>query len=1314
MAVVAPADFAAFSQATGVDYPASEEEKARLTPLVLQFKAQVESEQRENRGPNILGGALVGAGLVGAGIGAAALAQHLKRQGVRPEIADEVATAAAERGRTGRLGEAFKAVAPAATKGLDRVTRSGGAISRARGEYDPQGLLQSDLGRDILNAATPEAQSALVESLAAKGDRRAEDVARLVAVRETGLPSEDYRGDAVSYNSAADALSRRGPGGVGQVSGSERYGTVTPQELQEQGGYLPQTRRTAAGMMQPGYLEPEEKDDANLVLPSGELLMRPSKDAEGNWIKVPVKVSEMKALGRYQEAMEKGNVKATYEGVIPKSALVVAERDGTGRPIRVYRDREDAITKGMYEALPGDPQVKPLSSTMKSRIVAAPGHEFVGPVSQEPTRNDPYVGADNPYDALTRMQRSSEGEGSWKTIDIPVRRRSYSEIQWDPEAEVIDKHGRVVKKGAYRPTEPQLMEGGMREPSLYRPQPGVDEPRYGSGRIVGASAFEEIPAQRYTGGIKTANVQTMHYGEAEPEIQDYSTNRVQNRVIPGDRLDYLDKVDEYVNALQSSAGLAVSPDSSEAEQLASDVQAARVGISRARQALPTRTVQSTFQQDPYILKELGAPGGRAGLRYLQREQALKNIYGRSLSRRERIDLATEEAQKAGVDPVTVLNAAHGVLTNRRKQETVQKTPGMGLGKTTEEAKARLAGTGEGDFLERVYTVLSKQERLPGSGERAAALGGDDVALAHSFINQIPGLSEMFGTNLKGLSLQEKTGVVFEAVSMAAKDYKKAIEMFPELGAKAYAGGAGTHFFEQFAKTYVRRATAMMGIEAAGGQGTQASLMTVPAGTSERLALKALNTGRSLADVIDEEIAGADSAADAFARLDARTSGVKKTEAFDDPNTNGSLLAERMWSLRAAEAPDTAMGGLKARLAARSGGTNDRPGVGKFAVALKLGTLIPDESIFPGRVGSEDVEYVRKQAIEGPFKSTIDESVITPGRQRDKDKGETMLDRARSPRARRFPVNSEINAEFKALMQEQQLLSPQDRAAREQDFTKRAQNLVAEQLEIDSRRGEIERMTGDFNTTAKDPTGRVLGPGHVLIDLGQGPTVDADARSTMATIENRPRKGEISDSAEDLDAAINLREGGGDADAMGDALDQAIDQGRSIGDSSAERLERRKLNPEAAVFSDYKSSVEPMAAGEAERTWERASRSGAMPVGAPFEGVRITPPQGKVEADLASTLSERPSAPVDAASSHRLQALIGETIRRQDEGLPPAERPLQDYVAPGEAYLKRWTANDQFQSARRPPSPVGRVLNQETLMRRNANRPFQLRGSIGLP
>ena len=122
---LSPADFAAYSRATGTPYPEDPEERAELAPEVLEFRRnQLRAPQEESNLPGILGAVAAGLGILGAGAyGARRLAGRPRPQAAQTKLgvnAADLSTAAAPQRQTtprpSRIADpwAGSATAPAA------------------------------------------------------------------------------------------------------------------------------------------------------------------------------------------------------------------------------------------------------------------------------------------------------------------------------------------------------------------------------------------------------------------------------------------------------------------------------------------------------------------------------------------------------------------------------------------------------------------------------------------------------------------------------------------------------------------------------------------------------------------------------------------------------------------------------------------------------------------------------------------------------------------------------------------------------------------------------------------------------------------------------------------------------------------------------------------------------------------------------------------------------------------------------------------------------------------------------------------------
>ena len=72
--MLSPADYAAYSQATGRPYPQSDEEKANMYGEVRDFRR---GQTKSDEGPGLAGGLAIGAAVLGSAVGAGALGRKL-------------------------------------------------------------------------------------------------------------------------------------------------------------------------------------------------------------------------------------------------------------------------------------------------------------------------------------------------------------------------------------------------------------------------------------------------------------------------------------------------------------------------------------------------------------------------------------------------------------------------------------------------------------------------------------------------------------------------------------------------------------------------------------------------------------------------------------------------------------------------------------------------------------------------------------------------------------------------------------------------------------------------------------------------------------------------------------------------------------------------------------------------------------------------------------------------------------------------------------------------------------------------------------
>ena len=132
---LSPADYAAYSRATGTPYPEDPEEKAQVAPEVLEFRRnQLRAPQEESNLPGILGAAALGLGALAGGM---RLAGSLGRK--RTQVAPSTPPPVTPKG----------AQSVQNIKETDRVRTAENFARQARAER-PTGVVQTDLSQQNL------------------------------------------------------------------------------------------------------------------------------------------------------------------------------------------------------------------------------------------------------------------------------------------------------------------------------------------------------------------------------------------------------------------------------------------------------------------------------------------------------------------------------------------------------------------------------------------------------------------------------------------------------------------------------------------------------------------------------------------------------------------------------------------------------------------------------------------------------------------------------------------------------------------------------------------------------------------------------------------------------------------------------------------------------------------------------------------------------------------------------------------------------------------------------------------------------------
>lgn len=172
---LSPADFAAYSRATGTPYPEDPEERAELAPDVLEFRRnQLRAPQEESNLPGILGAVAAGLGAAGAGFaGLRYLAGRPKPTGEMPRTkvpTEDFIYGAASKGRSTAPAPSKVAAIPQATIDLQEKTKEAPTLLGFL-----QDVRQKEEFGSIGRPATPYRPGSLADRVAKEQQQRVEN-----------------------------------------------------------------------------------------------------------------------------------------------------------------------------------------------------------------------------------------------------------------------------------------------------------------------------------------------------------------------------------------------------------------------------------------------------------------------------------------------------------------------------------------------------------------------------------------------------------------------------------------------------------------------------------------------------------------------------------------------------------------------------------------------------------------------------------------------------------------------------------------------------------------------------------------------------------------------------------------------------------------------------------------------------------------------------------------------------------------------------------------------------------------------------------
>ncbi len=854
--LVSPADFIAFSQATGAPYPSSPAAKAQILPILLDWKAAQQQEQTENRGPNLLAAALAGAGTIGLGAGAYGIYQKLRKQGISEPVAAEIAQKQAATPpppppvSTQRLSpeqiaaqinltQADTPVSAAPdgnfTGALFPGNRRGTAEARGRGEYNNNSLWNDSNWAPLLHAAnTPELQQSLVAQ-----------------VQEHNSP-----------------LARRLKDAISQRNGSSDSPPVTIQSAAD----LPSPRSVP--------------ENAAFFLESENRLVVPAANRNG-W----VDGSELGARSRLASSDS-----AAY------GSVSTSDLDGNGNPIDINAPKAKTNKKMLQEGYFPPGQDKSALIPATEEMLKKGGGAFVNKGGYLADRE-----TGRPLSILD--PKAKKGIKNWNVklsdlVEPELTDEQYGDSRYKAR---LDESDPLKEYQEYLPA--------TSEPRTYKQdQYAKDHGEFAGGGMRSATAYENgWPAsfQQQTG---THNGESYNYYKKVPQVD------ANGRLIPefrGRANDTWmpDAVEPMIYAgttsKTASSGQAISDAEAFYQYYIDRKSDKRFSIDNPNQPKPH---VRKYEDTPYIQSEIGGSAPAAAQAYAAQvasgtadQNTLVKIardYGVAPGD---IETAASRMLPPGEKRLWAENLDLG--------GSGYKAPAARAvgGKTVINPDGYA-----GDWLTQALSAMRANKPADSHTINhllASPNPADRAKAAQSWLGANQELAQVFSSQMPGTSTTERLSLVQEALNDAADDYQRAISWAatndPELAPRLTPGAKGFPSFDQFARPYVRKHVLGSALELSNAGGGAAPVINLPADVAEIIANEAITSRVSPDEIINQRIAGAKSPVEAVWKLDGIL-GNAASSNLDEPYTTGSKLAERFWD---AAPPDdkSRVGRLKARL-----------------------------------------------------------------------------------------------------------------------------------------------------------------------------------------------------------------------------------------------------------------------------------------------------------------------------------------------------------------------------------------------------------------
>lgn len=1115
--VVSPADFAAFSEATGVEYPDNPADKAKLMPAVLQWKEQRQQQQAEGRGPNPLAVAMGVGGLALAGIGGAAVYNQLRRQGVSHESAAKVAAAHEAAAPTAQSRAA------AAASAAPRTTAAATAAQAPAGPpppvIDEPALAnnRTEAEQEFTRGPNPVA---VQRRAASDGGRTLRQIGVLAGAIDRGTIQARSRGEYENKSLWKDPV--LGPQMAAATTPELRNRLLTRIEAESPEMLEPVTdailSRYTSGVMVPDEFVTEKdlRDRPLARIPEGTVLQVVTKGDDGKitgygdaLVKIGKELQSGTARGVRQRMAPDGS--RAYPGItaddladgevitgrhagkgmsrpgfLPpeegNNALITTRLGKDGMPLNPLTEAADQWERpvgwraGLVE---GDPKalvlVEEVGDGVRPVRFGRPGVRSLLKIGRPGMRR------------LLKQPIAASDLADPVEYGFPAADDSREEsirAVLDPSDPVYSKLSPLVAEDVTPPAS---------RATRHQEFHGYDSvswaPSNARKRLIGNSTA-------YEGLVVAEPLLLKKEGQEEPEIF-----WVQRSATPQDLMvQYERKTAEPARyygktAAEAYAAMPSQPDEYVHAQLQGRLLGAADSYNRILGGVTTQNqaVRGAVDAVGWPVYELGSafiasPGNLA----VTARDAAEAAAAGSLSR----EALARIAEVYQVPPIEIEQAAARLrgeadLSQPSGYEAPQARP-VG-GRTNRDWMTQVLSAAQSTprlATEKVEELLLSPDpvfetrALPGGKAVQVQLSPEErsAKAALSWLNANPGIAEVLSANVSNFGSMpavDRLTLVQEALNDAAADYPRALawaqQANPDLAAAATAPGGPT--FDAFSKSYVRRHVLGNALELS-RDGINPPLFTVPTAVSELIAQKAIRTGRGVDQVLGDLVRGSGSPAEAAWKLDGLISNAS-SENLGESYTAGSKLAEGFWD---AATPETAtrVGLLKQRL-------GDRTALGVGANA-QVAARMPIDIQFGSNLGemekgliNQDDGFVDERIVEtiyGQPTSTFDPSLRDPSLSRAAREN-SALALAVGERNSSFPLNKRLENMAAVLVNQRRdindalkrgEISREQAAARDQEIQGRLDRVAGYQRRIDAGRATGERMLSQANRWVRTDDG----------------------------------------------------------------------------------------------------------------------------------------------------------------------------------------------------------------------------------------------------